>query len=227
MEPTNNDRQNPKALHSHGHLRNHYNLTYLNTYSKEDILHMLKKYFLLMVVRHPLDRLISGYRDKLAGNNTVFEKGLGKRVLRRFRPQASQDVIKQGWDVTFREFIQYITTSRTLDSHFAGYQSQCFPCLIQYNYIAKLETQHVDAPYIINNYLSGYGADDTSNLHSNRGGASRWKALPEYDGLSVDELDTLATMYTLDMHMFGYHVQKYNGTMYGSCGIDLSQEDCC
>jgi hypothetical protein len=216
-----------KALHSPNYLKSHYNLTSLRKYSKKDILQILDDYFVLMVVRHPLDRIISAYRDKLAGNNSIYEHRLGRSVLKAVRPQASDTVKQRGHGVTFQEFIQYMIQTEYDNGHFTYYQSLCHPCLIQYDYIAKLETQYTDASYIINKYLAGYGADGLSNLHSNRGGASQWKALSEYDSLSPEELDTFIAMYTPDINMFGYRVHERNKTTHGSCGYNVFQPGCC
>ena len=216
-----------KAVHNKEYLRDNFDLTQLKNYNRTEILHMLKTYFKLLVVRHPFYRLASGYRDKFAGNNTNYERDIGAHILRKFHPHLSEEVIKKGKGVTFCEYIQYITSDLKIDRHFAVYQAQCFPCLVQYDYIAKLETQAVDAPYIINNKLSGYGADALDNVHSNCGGATEWKRLPEYESLSAEDMDTVTAMYTLDMHMFGYSVHRTNGTLYGHCGNLNSKQNCC
>ncbi|GFR11148.1 carbohydrate sulfotransferase [Trichonephila clavata] len=48
--------------------------------------------------------------------------------------------------ISFAEFVWYLThtTERDYDEHWAPYWSRCDPCLVDYNFIGKLETAQHD-----------------------------------------------------------------------------------
>ncbi|EFX82285.1 hypothetical protein DAPPUDRAFT_316998 [Daphnia pulex] len=41
-------------------------------------------------VRHPFERLVSAYRDKLTRNNPIYHKMVGKVIIRKVRKNASR-----------------------------------------------------------------------------------------------------------------------------------------
>lgn len=41
-----------------------------------------------LIVRHPLERLLSAYRDKFERANRHFYEAYGKEIVRRYRPRA-------------------------------------------------------------------------------------------------------------------------------------------
>jgi hypothetical protein len=216
-----------QLVHSMAHMREYYNLTTLHHYSRDDIMEILDSYFNFIVVRHPFDRLVSGYKDKLAGVNHIFEHSLGSKILGLLRPDEDPAKIKLGKGVTFREFVQYLNIYGERNQHFRVYQDMCHPCLINYDYVVKLETQGNDADYLINEKLSGYGSHRTLNQHSTRGGAadyfSGWKSLPEFDNVTAEGVEELVGVYEQDIHMFGYAVQRQNGHV----GIKCGEDSCC
>ena len=213
-------------IHSLFHFPNKYNISYLHVSSQEDILMKLKTYHKFVVVRHPLDRLVSAYKDKLAGDNEVFEHLLGTLIIKALRPNASDIALKSGKGVTFQEYIKYLTTVHMTEQHWENYQDHCHPCIIDYDYIAKLETQEMDGKYIINEHLSGFGADNLVNKHSNRGGATLSKHLPEFENITSELLHELASVYARDFDMFGYSYQEQDKHILAKCGANDTAECC-
>ena len=179
-----------------------------------------------MVVRHPLDRLASGYKDKLAGNNKMFEHSLGQKILRMMRPNESEMFIKSGKGVTFQEYLTYLVKIHMTNRHFKNYQDICHPCVIQYDYISKLETYNEDANYIINNHLSGIGAEDTVSRNYTRPRARESKHVEEYDNIPSQLLHEVAAVYAKDMNMFGYSIKKQDKQVMALCG-EANVADCC
>ena len=186
----------------------------------------LSMYYKFVVVRHPLDRLVSAYKDKLAGGNEVFEKGMGTSIIRALRANASESALKNGKGVTFQEYITYLTNVHENDQHFENFQDHCHPCVIDYDYIAKLETQERDGKYIINEHLSGFGSDDLVNKHSNRGGATSSKHLPEFENITSELLHELTSVYARDLDMFGYSYQGRDNHIFAVCGNNDTAECC-
>ena len=215
-------------IHNETNFRLRYNITRLRYHEREQILHKLQHYFKFMVVRHPIDRLVSAYIDKLANRatNEFYEHKIGVRVLQRLRPNAPEEVKQSGRGVTFPEFVKYLTEVHMTDRHFDTYQDHCHPCLINYDYIGKLETQKTDSNFIITKHLSGYGAG--TNLHTSpQGGASMSKYQPLFDTVTPEMIHQFVAVYQRDMDMFGYSFtfrNKYN--VFTACG---NQElgECC
>uniref|UniRef100_A0A8D9EV50 Carbohydrate sulfotransferase n=1 Tax=Cacopsylla melanoneura TaxID=428564 RepID=A0A8D9EV50_9HEMI len=102
-----------------------------------------------VIVRHPFERLLSAYRDKIYNSlpNTVH-RSLSSMILRKYRPQAANK--SNSRRATFEEFVLYLLdTFRSeesppgLDMHWAPIVTFCTPCLVNFNVILKDETLQV------------------------------------------------------------------------------------
>jgi len=109
-----------------------------------------------IVVRHPFERLVSAYRDKLAGftRNPAY-LSMRKRVIEKYRKnKKSKSQIP-----TFRESFDFILAELDkweageqkvlIDGHFIPYSSRCKPCSMNYDVIIKFETLDEDSRYLI------------------------------------------------------------------------------
>ena len=224
-----NYKTHENKLHGHGICPN-YGLCNLAEYNRSDIIHRLKNYFKLMVVRNPFDRLVSGYKDKFSGTNEYFERIIViPKILPEFRPGFNVSKYIKG--ATFPEFMKYFTKygSPRADRHFRSHESHCHPCQIQYDYIAKLETQSRDVHFITNEKLSGRG--DTSKqlnranvMQNNFDGTVIVKDLPLFQNITLKQIATLKELFRHDLSRYGYSVRFTNGSLTAECGADTG---CC
>lgn len=163
-----------------------------------------------MFVRHPVERLISAYRNKLVVNSTSaadFKKRYGVNILKKYRKgeAAHNNISKTGHGVTFAEFVSYLIDKRhdnqeSLNEHWAPYVDLCHPCAIKYDIIGKYETLEEDAEFV----LRKIGAPP--RLHFPPLVASKTSSLVDahMDTLTPDLRKRLYDTYQLDFKLFEY-----------------------
>ena len=104
-----------------------------------------------LIVRHPLERLLSAYRDKMEHSlpHSLHRK-LGVQIIMKYRPIArgrSNTRVKQRWP-TFEEFVLFLFDSvrrgDTLDMHWTPIVEFCTPCMFDFDVIAHTETLMVN-----------------------------------------------------------------------------------
>jgi len=115
---------------------------------------MLRTFYKFMFVREPFERLLSAYKDKYVHPRTVdkdpFITVFGRKIIRNFRLNASQEALQSGYGVKFPEFIEYIINEGAKDDwHWADYEDVCGFCGIKYNYVGHYETLEQDAKYVL------------------------------------------------------------------------------
>ena len=134
----------------------------------ETIRSVLKTFYKFMITRHPLERLVSAYIDKLqSGSDTVWQKNLGKIILHETHKELAPETVNLGQGVLFQEFIWYINEiGYHNEEHWAPISELCEPCIIDYDRIVKLETHSHDTTDIIIKKLAptSYGTGLRKNI---------------------------------------------------------------
>lgn len=119
---------------------------------------MLADYKKFVVVREPLERLLSGYRNKFFHPNKNHQNEYHYKYLEFYQqhPKLKADRnIRTNFTaspLTFKEFLIYFVdsfdTNSYMNEHFVPAHLLCHPCEIQFDYIGKYETINQDASYI-------------------------------------------------------------------------------
>ena len=165
--------------------------------SKESMLQQITNYKKLMVVRHPLDRLVSVWAHKFKNNpqlNGTYMMKHRTRLLAQSRPWLSEE--EAGDSVYFQEMIEYILAGNQ-NNHWNGpYSQKCNPCIINFDAVVKLETFYTEGTTIINDILAGKG----NLVHTHQTSTSSWseryiKVLPEYKNISGQMLEKVIEKY--------------------------------
>ncbi|XP_033108077.1 carbohydrate sulfotransferase 11-like isoform X2 [Anneissia japonica] len=178
----------------------------LSQYSPLEIEFRLRNYTKFLFVRHPFARVLSAYRSKLERKTGSFRKSYGKVIMERFHPEAMPKQIKSGSNVSFNDFVKYLSDRRTkrFDGHWQVISNIVFPCDIQYDYIGKLESSHDDSEYILKkakvDHLIHFKTTSVDSLKSHE--SSVFKQY--YQNISEIEREKLYKVYENDFQLFGY-----------------------
>ena len=109
--------------------------------------------FFFLFVRNPFSRILSAFIDKLVAPNPTYWKAFGSKSVRLFRTNPSVQSKNFGHDVTFQEFVKYVTRSEAnstrTDEHLVSIFSRCRPCDTRYTYVGTMETFKDDVYFIL------------------------------------------------------------------------------
>lgn len=182
---------------------------------------VLTQYTRFIIVRHPFERLLSAYRNKLEGDlpsARYFQERIGRQIIKSFRLNAATDSLNRGHDVKFHEFIMYLLTpelsmnnqaNQSLNSfneHWETINKLCHPCAIKYNVIGKYETLIDDSALAL--HLAGVNITFPTSQRTS--GTS--DLLREYFyGIPVSVTKSLYKLYADDFKLFGYTLEDVLG----------------
>ena len=201
-----------------------YGIYSLNKYSQLQQQKILEdpQYYKFMVVRHPLDRLVSAHNDKiiLIDNNLAKER---KQVLDlhfKNHGKVSNDL---------HAFIEYILETKShLNRHWAPVTALCDPCNIKYDKIVKLETQTDDLLDVIS-HLGPYHRMNSVHANHKGSGAAHsfsWN-LSRFNGVNEELFRRFLHIgFEQDMKLFGYKWSNASAAR----GLDMqcsSETKCC
>ncbi|XP_043471620.1 carbohydrate sulfotransferase 9-like [Leptopilina heterotoma] len=190
----------------------------------EEALQETKK---LLIVRHPFERLLSAYRDKLENSVAGREHGTlhfyekyGKMIVQKYRDKnfatfQSNQVIRKigtpapaGIEPTWREFIDYLINTDLgsyADDHWMPYYLYCTPCLLNYDFIAKVETLWQDQIFTIHKLKLDKKIKPNWRHNNGQSNASRIY----FSQLNKDMVQRLYKKFQLDFELFGYSPDEY------------------
>ena len=174
----------------------------------------IKTYYKFMIVRHPLERLVSAFRNKI-------EPPLSRQHLDRFPHFLKVEILEQyrsyqfrQWktntslniSVTFPEFIQYFieTNVMKINEHFRPSIDICHPCLIKYDFYGNFRNYSSDVGQLIDKFGTSKKFYRDKSLHSSAEQTSK-KMVAYYSRLNSREklrlvgklYDDLLFYYTL------------------------------
>ena len=151
----------------------------------------------------------------------MWNQSLGQELLNRYHPELPLEVRKAG-NISFTDILRHMENHS--DAHWDGpYHLKCHPCIINYDYIVKLETQDRDAQYIIDKKLRGRGYSTRLNAFGSTSDMlGNGKLLNIFKNLPNEQMKFLHKRLDVDLEMFGYTFDEYSAV--GKCG---NVEKCC
>ncbi|XP_043259650.1 carbohydrate sulfotransferase 11-like [Colletes gigas] len=181
----------------------------------------------LLVVRHPFERLLSAYRDKLENSVAGREHGTlhfyrkyGVKIVQKYRdrnftePREDQAIKRDGVpppagiEPTFREFVRYLINTDLAsygDDHWMPYYLFCTPCIVDYDIIAKVETMWRDQIYTIHKL----GLQEVIKPRWRHSGGHSNASRIYFSQLNRDMVHKLYGKFKLDFDLFDYSPNVY------------------
>ncbi|XP_032892852.1 carbohydrate sulfotransferase 13 [Amblyraja radiata] len=184
----------------------------LDSFAPAEINRRLRTYLKFLFVREPFERLVSAYRNKFTrAYNTAFHRRYGTRIIRRHRRRPSARALRHGADVTFAEFVWYLTDPRTrrdgpFNEHWDTIHSLCHPCLIRYDVLGRYETLERDAHYLLSLASPQH---PVTFPRSSRSVTTTGVAAAYFRNVSPFYQRKLFQLYRLDFALFNYSVPAY------------------
>ncbi len=112
----------------------------LHTHSDMERKHMLKTYYKFTIVRHPLERMVSGYRHLIEpplvhGRNTSKDR-IQQHMVEQFQTDEYKQWQQSGFSfpmkISFHVYARWVIETRdmNLNEHFGPFINRIYPCII-------------------------------------------------------------------------------------------------
>lgn len=212
----------------------------LSNYTEKEQSLILDTYFKVLVVRHPVDRLISAYFNKFINGPMEHETARSVAYINSHYKSPDHRIDLHNLTVPIRlnislgEFVRLVSDPESpYNQHWDSYQNLASPCGIHYDYIIKLESHTLDAPKVIDIITDGHPEiveGSIGRVHSLRSspGEESLQVVKdlsnEISTLTFDEMHTLVEVVKGDMEMFGYNLDLNEGVQAVCSHPDLH---CC
>ena len=213
-----------QQIHSDAYLER-FNLTCMGRLSDEEKLWRLEQYTRVMILRDPLQRIYSSYREKLTDVKPpacqAYQHGLGVKILKAVRGEENISNAEKecARSVTFPEFLEYFSSDigkeLLSDPHWSKFYPKCFPCMIDYDHYIRLETGETDQDFFLRSVLNSTRIEQFSskNVRFNNKGRSKEEELAAnnfvnlidpYKNVSFQSFKAAKETFETDSFLFGY-----------------------
>jgi hypothetical protein len=173
-----------------------------------------------MIVRHPFERILSAYRDKLEHrkHREFYYIRYGKEIVKSQRDVNS--TLANRPEPTFVEFLKYLVKKMTYDEHWRPFTTECAPCDINYQIILKMESLEEEQLFLATklnllDYLLDLKSTGLLLQNINPNGRTEHNYAEEYyREVPKELLQKVYRLYEEDFKLFEYSPNTYfNFTM--------------
>ncbi|CAL4077537.1 unnamed protein product, partial [Meganyctiphanes norvegica] len=189
-----------------------------------------------LMVRDPLSRLLSAYRDRIADNShyTFQAAHYGPLILHYTRPEKryQDDEIFYTNNTlriipTFQEFVRFLVQDpvEKMDPHWKPIYSHCGACTVHFTHVVHMETFTEDLVEItrecgMDSDIVSKVLQDSSYKHESKQKTSLLMT-SYYATLSTELLQELLRIYNKDFILFGYDPTTFLSNLQPNITIDL------
>ncbi|NXX77852.1 CHST9 sulfotransferase, partial [Urocolius indicus] len=163
---------------------------------------VLNNYTKVMFTRHPLERLVSAYRDKLLHFEPFYSITVANEIRAMFRKHRNST-----GKVSFQEFVTFILSKppSSLDIHWKPMFLLCDPCNVHYDVLGKYETLGSDSEHV----LEAIGAPAGLHYPSVKRYGSEKRTtgditLEYLRQLNSEQIEKIKKLYQMDFVLFNY-----------------------
>lgn len=162
-------------------------------------------YFKFLVVRHPLERLASGFMNQVNRDNIMIAE-LNKKLMQHGEQK------HDGPYIPFEIFLKYAALpdselTHRRDIHWRTIQNICEPCQIHYNFVARMETLTSDLEMLLQQLNAEEFIDSFPTANTGRVSINKYQDM--YRNISPSILKAVMDKYQADADMFGYSMKDY------------------
>lgn len=180
---------------------------YLHKYVKLNSTHqryVLENYRKFLFVRNPYERLLSAYMDKLLTSNNSHYTRMSRIIANRYPEHGSADTTGR---CTFRQFLQFATSTTYHDRHWRRYIDICNPCRLQPDFIGKFESLKPEANFLLTELGIGKGLHFSGNeFYTGKRASALLRDF--YSKIPKRLLRDVYEAYKVDFEMFDYSLPK-------------------
>ncbi|XP_015597046.1 carbohydrate sulfotransferase 11 isoform X2 [Cephus cinctus] len=180
----------------------------------EELARYLNDSISFLIVRHPFERLLSAYRDKLKQSLPhTYHSKIGASIVSHYRPRDPKTGMIQGPKYPlFEEFVAWLLcdwkAGKELDMHWTPVANFCTPCQVRFDVIAKFETLHDDQNFLIKQARVGHIVKPEWK-NSARGVQTKDVIKTYYARLTNKNIEELYEMFKYDFILFDYYPDEY------------------
>ncbi|XP_063149485.1 carbohydrate sulfotransferase 9-like [Candoia aspera] len=172
----------------------------LSSYPSKQQAELLNSFTKVMFTRHPLERLVSAYRDKFLHLAPYYSTTVANEIKALFRKNKNLT-----GNVTFQEFVNFVVTRNTkyLDIHWKPMSQLCDPCNIHYDILGKYETLDQDVSHVLSRIRVPESIRyPDSKLYTKR--TNKDITTQYLKELNWDQIQKLMKLYQMDFSLFNY-----------------------
>ncbi|NXU40915.1 CHST8 sulfotransferase, partial [Drymodes brunneopygia] len=162
----------------------------------------LSNYTKVVFTRHPLERLVSAYRDKLLHSEPHYSITVANEIKAMLRKNKNSPE-----KVSFQEFVSFIIAKppHSLDGHWRPMFLLCDPCNIHYDILGKYETLGLDSEHV----LRVIGAPENLQYPNLKRYSSEKRTggditLEYLRQLTSEQIEKIKKLYEMDFLLFNY-----------------------
>jgi chondroitin 4-sulfotransferase 11 len=168
-----------------------------------------------MIVRHPFERILSAYRDKLEhrkGREFYYTR-YGRQIVKSQRDNDTTFANRD--EPTFAEFLKHLVKTRIFDEHWRPFTAECDPCNMNYQIILKMESLGEEQLFLatkqnLPDHLFTVSSKGWLLQNKNPNGRTEHKYAKQYYGEVTKELlQKVYKVYEEDFRLFDYSPNEY------------------
>ena len=226
LNQTDAPRNNTRGVHNV--LKDLANITLTGAWLPE-----FSAYTRILIVRHPIDRMLSAYYNIRNYVEHTGMHGPGPEVRKTILSAFSLSSLR---NLTLPQFVRFITDRNVSghhydDRHFNSYSRTCRVCDVTYHHVLRIETMQYDAEPILRelrfsqDYINAIKMSDNTRVMTSslRGGTARH--FPELLQLNKSSLALIIERYRWDLKLFGYRMDTEANV--ASCLMNTTMKTTC